>query len=862
MAVTEDAHTGDGWRGALSALTAAALALPGLAAAEGDSVSLDYHHYVEGERDLAGRTYKSLNLDPIEVDSLALGARQTLFDRYTLDLHYTQDTWAGASPVVSLPQAAIAEQIVSGASAPNSYRADARGRPVTVDYDSFDGARYQSSPDPRLVHLMASASAETRRQVDARLEHAWDRATLAAGGGYSEEPDYHSGFTNLGGSFDFNHKLTTLTWGASYTHSSINASLDANAAADWGAFEGKIRQSRGQNTLFALRHDVGASLGLTQVLNKHSLIAVGMDYTRASGYLGNPYKAVILAFDDPNQVPDSGGLRTVDLRGVLEQRPGTRNQWDWSLRYVGYVEPLAAALHADYRFFHDDWGIDAHTLKLAWHQPMPGGWMAIPGVRYYSQSRAEFYAPFFHFNQAYPAIPGPIFPGIPRALDFSQLSLKHFSSDARLAGFGSLTGELAVSRELGHGSKLELGAQYSVRDGGLKLGGGGEADFADFDAYVLYASLNIDLAAASRGASSIAVPGAEAVPVAPRRAPAGVTLDHLARDGGFELGYRYDYTMRGGGLQHGSRTAVDDAEVVGAACPGTTCSQAPRDQDTHVSRFEAAYGLSPRAAMLVSASFVNHDLKLRDLDGGIDASFGNPGAPRYSRTRDTGGLGDTEFHWLYEVFRHGTQEAHLGLGVNAPTGSVERRLAASRNYTAYSSQLGSGTWDFLPSFTYTGDFEALSFGGQLRGTQRLESANDAGYRLGNALSASAWGSLHLNPWLSASVRGLYANTGGVSGNYETHATPQAVNTTLIGTETVAVYDYVDAPNGINGPMDSVDSTGSRTWDVGVGLELVVPRGPLRGNHLAVEWLQPVADHFDGYQVERQGRLLLSWDLPL
>ena len=41
------------------------------------------------------------------------------------------------------------------------------------------------------------------------------------------------------------------------------------------------------------------------------------------------------------------------------------------LRYVGYVQPLDAALHADYRFFHDDWGIDAHTLKLSWYQPLP-----------------------------------------------------------------------------------------------------------------------------------------------------------------------------------------------------------------------------------------------------------------------------------------------------------------------------------------------------------------------------------------------------------------------------------------------------------------------------------------------------------
>ena len=71
---------------ALRALTAAALALPGLTVgpetrAEGNGASLDYHHYVEGKRDLEGRTYKSLNLCPIEVDSFAFALRYTAADR-------------------------------------------------------------------------------------------------------------------------------------------------------------------------------------------------------------------------------------------------------------------------------------------------------------------------------------------------------------------------------------------------------------------------------------------------------------------------------------------------------------------------------------------------------------------------------------------------------------------------------------------------------------------------------------------------------------------------------------------------------------------------------------------------------------
>jgi hypothetical protein len=140
----------------------------GYAADDGSTATLDYHHYAEGERDLEGRTYKSLNLRPIEVDSLALAVRNTLADRWRFALNYTQDTWSGATPVLSLPQAAINEQLVSGASVPLVYLTDSKHRPQDVDPGSFDGQNFKSTEDQRLVHLMASASPETRRQVDGR----------------------------------------------------------------------------------------------------------------------------------------------------------------------------------------------------------------------------------------------------------------------------------------------------------------------------------------------------------------------------------------------------------------------------------------------------------------------------------------------------------------------------------------------------------------------------------------------------------------------------------------------------------------------------------------------------------------------
>ncbi len=91
------------------ALTAAALALPGFApspahAVEGDEAGFQYGRYQEGERELFG---VQSAFDPIEVDSLLGSGSVTLFDRLKFAFNYVQDTWSGATPIATAPQAFV-----------------------------------------------------------------------------------------------------------------------------------------------------------------------------------------------------------------------------------------------------------------------------------------------------------------------------------------------------------------------------------------------------------------------------------------------------------------------------------------------------------------------------------------------------------------------------------------------------------------------------------------------------------------------------------------------------------------------------------------------------------------------------------
>ena len=104
-----------------------------------------------------------------------------------------------------------------------------------------------------------------------------------------------------------------------------------------------------------------------------------MTYQNGSGFLSDPYKLVSIAGSN-----------------FADRRPDSRNQIALMGRYRRHFSGVGGSLHLDYGFYVDDWGIDAHTLELAWYQSLFGDVLTIvPSVRYYTQSQADFYAPFF-----------------------------------------------------------------------------------------------------------------------------------------------------------------------------------------------------------------------------------------------------------------------------------------------------------------------------------------------------------------------------------------------------------------------------------------------------------------------------------
>lgn len=887
----------------LQALTVAALALPGLlwptaGMAEDDEVGFQYSHYQEGKRKLYNVPNKG---NPIEVESLLGSAKVTLADRIKFAFNYTQDTWSGATPLTTSPLVANGNRAIQ--------RDTASGSPITVGASPIINSQILLNKnllplrqnqngqvigtDVRTVHVLSTASPETRKQGDFKLSYEWDEAALDVGGGISVENDYESRFGNINGRWDLNQKLTTLNLGLSYTNSDTSAIFDHDASPyiTKTAFLEHIENNGVSQILHGQRQDWATNFGLTQVLGKDSLVAANLTYTRSTGYMENPYKAMTVVFVDPEQQTQR---LTGDVRALLEQRPDERNQWTLDTRYVHYIGAFDAALHFNYRYFQDDWGIKAHTFEADWVQPVGNSWTITPRVRYYSQSAADFYSPYLISNQAYSknAVDGSgreiwvdannpnngkeyfrdadynlvdssgniidesNFSAINKKAFFDSKQLPaNFSSDQRLSGFGALSGGVTVRKQFSKAVSLEAGFEYYTHAGSLKLDGGGEGGYSDFSYYVANAALKVNLSALDSGGVHGLHAGHEEGHAGHHSAhgPAGVMFDHmLTKAGDVMVGYRYMYSRQAGDILHGTQTVADRAIVNNGCGKGADrCRTTPTYMNMSMHMLDIMYAPTDWLNLMLMPQFMDMEMNLRNLDGAPPV---RPGDHIHTGTgHATGGVGDTGMYAMIKLFDMPfDQHLHFTLGFSAPTGDVDLKLRRTHRidegFIHYGMQLGSGTWDFKPSLTYTGKLARWAWGAQVSGTQRIEDKNESGFAFGDIFQSTAWGGYSITPWLSASIRGVYTEQGKVSGQF--NPTQGTVNGNLVSNV-----------NPKSGPMDFPSSYGDRFWDVGFGLNVTVPSGELAGNSLGVEWLQPVETDVNGYQLDREGALSATWSIP-
>ena len=312
-------------------------------------------------------------------------------------------------------------------------------------------------------------------------------------------------------------------------------------------------------------------------------------------------------------------------------------------------------------------------------------------------------------------------------------------------------------------------------------------------------------------------------------APIGVMGDHTHAKGEFMVSYRY---MRM--WMEGNRTGTNSIEAneivttipnrfFGNPMQPPTLRVVPTYMSMDMHMLGAMYAPTDWLTVMAMTNFIENNMNHITYQGGTGTNIlGN----FITQTR---GLGDTRLVGLFKLLKKGNNQLHINVGVSIPTGSLTEQddiltplNTESMVRVPYPMQIGSGTYDLLPGITYTGFMNKIAWGAQVSGVVRM-GKNDSEYAFGNKIMGTAWGSYHIQKWLSSSVRVAYEQTGKVNG----------------------MDAQIMAPVQTANP----DFLGGQRLDIAFGVNLLGINGFTKDMRLAAEFALPVYQSLSGPQLE-------------
>jgi hypothetical protein len=291
-------------------------------------------------------------------------------------------------------------------------------------YDSVSGAtpRYHtaiSGATPRMT--------EERKAGDVKVTHYRERSSYSVGVSQSSERDYESSAASLESGFSSDDGNRTWNLGVGYAFDTVGSTNDA--------------------TLHERKRTAEALLGVTQALTANDLVQLNGTFVRGRGYFSDPYKE-----------PDI--------------RPRKRDEAVVLARWNHHFGELGASLRSSYRFYHDTFGISAHTVAAEWVQHVGPMVTVTPSLRLYSQSAAKFY-----FDPVYdPDVGAPYPPG------YFTNPPQYISPDQRLSAFGGVTVGLKLGLQISPDWSTDIKAEHYEQRSSWRVGGTGSPGLEPFRA--------------------------------------------------------------------------------------------------------------------------------------------------------------------------------------------------------------------------------------------------------------------------------------------------------------------------------------------------------------------------------------------
>jgi hypothetical protein len=306
----------------------------------------------------------------------------------------------------------------------------------------------------------------------------------------------------------------------------------------------------------------------------------------------------------------------------------------------------------------------------------------------------------------------------------------------------------------------------------------------------------------------------EAPPRVEVHPPIGVFGARVHAAGDVMLSFRYQRITRDGmmiGSDEVSSLAVLDD-------PASSYDDVASRMTTDRVVFEAMWVPFDEFTLIIGLPYLDKEMSHLARDGGGDL---------VGFDTQSSGFGDTTFTVLYHVFEDHRSRTHINLGISLPSGSTTQSAVKQEPGTIerlpYIMQLGSGTVDLLPGFTYNGWWKKrLAWGGQLSGTLRA-GTNSEGYTLGNDYKLTGWFGVRWPEWLHTGFRMQWQQWFGPNGED-------------------VLMDSGAAPS-----LDARNQAGMRL-DALFSLDLFPTGGILRGTRISLEAGLPAYQNLEGPQL--------------
>ncbi len=332
-----------------------------------------------------------------------INAATELTEDETLNIKLVLDSLTGATPNGANPSPA--SQTFTSPSGAAVYTTNANADPL----------------DDTFLDTRVALSADWEQSV-------FDTQTrMILGGNLSKEFDYMSLGASLTLLRDFNQRNTTA---------SIALGVNADTITPVGGTpiplaNMRINDNASKNGSSDNKTISDIMFGLTQVINRQTLMQFNIGFSNTSGYQNDPYKIITLV-DDVTGLPIAN--TATDRPYVYESRPDSRSRQTFFWQTVHHL--TADVIHFSYRYYSDDWDVNSHTLGLHYRYELSGGSYLEPHLRYYTQTAAEFFT---------------------HGLTVAALATTPFASaDYRLGEFNSTTLGLKYATPLGKNSEFSV----------------------------------------------------------------------------------------------------------------------------------------------------------------------------------------------------------------------------------------------------------------------------------------------------------------------------------------------------------------------------------------------------------------------